>query len=191
MKMRFPGALFSILFALLFVLAGCDFLDSEETVILNSDSPIPPTVEYTFEYTSDDVNSDGWVEVTSEQVDNLGAILSENGFSRDDVVSAEIDRVVLRGLSPEEQSTRKIYEHVQRAEVYFPGDASSVAAEGEVQTTQGPDRVELNVVSSSVTSAVEGGAQNARLELETQEDGFSELHRAEAEIFFEIEVEGV
>lgn len=190
MKLRLSASYLPIVFASLFLLAGCDFLSSEETVILNSDSAEPPTVEYSFSYTSDDVNSEGRVEVTSEGNDDLASILRENGFSRDDVVSARIDRVVLIGRSSPE-STQKIYEYVQSAEIYFPGSASTPIAEGEIQTAQGPDEVELSVVNSTVTSAVQEGAQNARLELDTQEGGFTERYRAEAEIYFRIEVEGV
>ncbi len=190
MKLRLSASYLPIAFASLFLLAGCDFLSSEETVILNSDSAEPPVAEYTFFYSPEDVNSEGRVDVTSRGSDDLGADLRENGFSREEIVSAEVESVTLLGTS-QEKTTQKIYAHVRRAEVYFPSDASSPIAEGEIQSGQSLEEIELSVTSGSVTDAVKEGAKRARLVLDVQEGEFSGTLEAEADINFRIELEGV
>lgn len=184
-----PVRLFSIVL-LAFVLAGCDATGSSDTVILNESSPTPPTVEYTFEYTPDDVNQGGEVVVTSDGSDDLGTVLQDNGFSRSNVVSASVDRVELFGRSPQ-GSSAKIYNYVRRAQIYFPESASSPVAEGEISTPDGPAQVSLDVTNGEVTEAVKEGAQRALLRMDTQQGGFSELYRAEARVYFRIELEGV
>lgn len=190
MKLRLSSSFLPLIFASLFVLAGCDVFSTGETVILNSNSEVPPTAEYTFFYSPEDVNSEGWVEVTSEGRDDLAADLRENGFSREEIVSAEVESVSLLGKS-QEGTSQKIYRHVRRAEVYFPSDASSPIAEGEIPSGQSLEEEDLTVTGSGVTDVVKEGAQQARLELEVEEDGFSGVLEAEAEINFRIELEGV
>lgn len=83
------------------VLAGCDLastgnLMGGNTVILNGASPVAPVVRYRFKCTPSGTTGGGVVEAVSRfQPEKLRAVLTENGFRRSDVVSAQVDSVVV------------------------------------------------------------------------------------------------
>lgn len=201
MKTHFPTSLATLALAALFVLVGCDIGGVEETAILNAESPIPPTVEYTFEYTSDDVNSQGQVEKTSEGADDLGTVLSQNGFAREDVVSAEVDSVTLERLSSPSSASQqtkdpegdeaKVFEYLVGAEIFLGQDAGgTLIADDQFQTT---DRfVSLDVATRNVTEIVQAGSTSAFLRLDTEDpDEVPDNDVVQVTVYYQIEAEGV
>lgn len=172
--------------------AGCDSVGSEETAVLNADSPAPPTVEYEFRYTSEDVSEDGQqVEVVSDGGDNLGSVLTQNGFSRDDVVSARVDSVTLRRQSSPTSSGMqpKVFDYLSGAAVFLGTDASGKRiAEDQFSTTQ--QKIRLDVATSNVTEEVKGGSTQAFLRL-TASENVPEQDVVDVTVYYRIEVEGV
>jgi hypothetical protein len=171
---------------------GCDSVGSEETAILNADSPAPPTVEYEFRYTSDDVSSDGEeVEVVSEGGDNLGSVLTQNGFSRDDVTSARVDSVTLRRQSSPTSSgvQPKVFDYLSGAALFLGTDASGKRiAEDQFNTTQ--RKIRLGIANSNVTTEVKTGSTRAFLRL-TASDQVPEEDVVDVTVYYRIEVQGV
>jgi len=164
-------------------LVGCDALGGgDETAILNADSAEPPEVEYTFQYSPEDRNG-GTVEVASEGSGSLTEILQSNGFSRDDIVSARVESVVLDGLSTDPAA--KIYSHVRTAELYLGTGASGVRiARGTVDSQTGT--VTLDPTSNDVTSTLKAGPSGTFLRLDT--DDFEGQYTAQATVTYRIEV---
>lgn len=167
------------------VLVGCDLASAGNTAILNANSAIPPTVEYTFEYGSSDVTGGSQVEVVSEGSDDLAGILSRNGFSRADVVSAEVDSVSLERLSA------PTFGYITGAEVYLGTSAGGTRiATGTFQTSQ--ESATLSVATRTVTSVVKGGSTKAFARLDVEDpDDVPGVDRVKATVFFQIEVQGV
>lgn len=189
-RSRFP--LFLGLLAVVLTLLGCDLGGSADTAILNQNSPFPPDVTYEFEYSSDNVQGEQ-IEVVSDQTDDLAPTLLANGFTRDDVVSARVDSVLLERLSsPTSGNARpKVFDYLGGAEVYLGTDAAGTRiAADEFQTT---DRsVSLEVVTGDVTDIVTEGSTKAFLRLDAPNPGsVPSGDRVRATVYFRIEVEGV
>lgn len=93
------------------VLTSCDLASAGSTIVLNAGDIIPPIVQHRFAYTGDEATDDGQVEVvstvTSER--DLDDVLEDNGYSRDDVVSARVDSVRVDPVSTSSLSAAKIY----------------------------------------------------------------------------------
>lgn len=180
----------SVVLAVLFV--GCDATGPEDTAILNADSPAPPTVEYEFRYTSENVSEDGrQVQVVSEGGDNLGSVLTQNGFSRDDVVSARVDSVTLRRQSSPTNSGMqpKVFDYLSGAAVFLGTDADGKRiAEDQFSTTQ--QKIRLAVATSNVTEEVKEGSTRAFLRL-TASENVPEQDVVDVTVYYRIEVEGV
>lgn len=190
MKSRFSLLLSTI--ALVFVVVGCDATGSEETVVLNEDLPVPPTVEYEFRYTSENVSNEGQrVEVVSRSSDNLTSILSENGFTRDDIVSARVDSVSLRRLSsPSAKDIRpKVFDYLSGVTLFLGTDASGtrIAQRSPLPSEQ---EVSLPVSTSDVTTDLKGGSKKAFLRLDASGE-VPEEDIVEATVYYRIEVGGV
>ncbi len=186
MKNVLPLLLSAIVFPLLLV--GCDSVGTEDTAVFNAASPIPPVVEYDFRYTSEDVNGQQ-VEVVSNATDNLGSVLDRNGFSRADVVSAEVDSVVLRRQSSPALIQPKVFDYLRGAEVYLGTDASGTRiADDEFATTQ--QEVSLRVSTADVTSDVKNGSTRGFLRLDVSEDVPGE-DVVDVTVYYSIEVSGV
>lgn len=164
-------------------LTGCDSLGGgDDTAILNADSAEPPEVNYTFQYSPED-RTNGTVEVASDGSGNLTQILQSNGFSRDDIVSARVESVVLNGLSTDPAA--KIYSHVRTAELYLGASASGVLiAEGTIGNQTGS--VTLEPTSNDVTSTLKSGASRTFLRLDTGD--FQGQYTARATVNYRIEV---
>lgn len=174
------------MFALLF--GGCDATGPSDTVILNSNSPVPPTVEYTFEYKT---NGNNQIEVRSTQTDDLDSTLSENGFGRRDIVSARVESVELERLSSKTAvPSQKVFDYLAGGTVYLGSDASGKRiASASFETT---DRtVPLQVGSADVTDVVKNGATPAFLQLDTGSDVPDRRDRVEVTVQFRIEMQGV
>lgn len=167
------------------VLVSCDLAAAGNTAILNANSAIPPTVEYTFEYTPSDVTGGNQVEVVSEGADDLGDVLTDNGFSRSDVVSARVDSVRIERLSA------PTFGYITGAEVYLGTSASGPRiATGTFQTSQASAL--LSVATGTVTSTVKGGPTQAFVRLDVEDpDDVPGVDRVKATVFFQIEVQGV
>lgn len=166
------------------VLTSCDLAAAGNTAILNAASSIPPTVEYTFEYTPDDVTG-GRIEVVSEGMDDLGSILTRNGFSRSDVVSARVDSVSIERLSAQ------TFEYLTGADIYL-GTSTSGPQIGAGQFSTDQESATLNVPTSTVTSIVKQGRTNAFASLDPNNpNNVPDVDRVEATVYFQIEVEGV
>lgn len=190
--MRTLSSLLLSSIAFVFVLAGCDATGSQETVILNEDLPVPPTVEYEFRYTSENVSNEGQrVEVVSNGSDNLGSILSENGFSRDDIVSARVDSVSLRRLSsPSATEVRpKVFDYLSGVALFLGTDASGTRI-AERSPLPSEQQVSLPVATSNVTADLEGGSKKAFLRLDASGE-VPEEDFVEATVYYRIEVGGV
>lgn len=180
----------SVVLALL--LAGCDAAGTQDTVVLNATSPAPPTVEYTFRYTSQDVSNDGQqVEVVSENSDDLGSVLTQNGFSRSDVVSARVDSVTLRRQSsPTASGVRpKVFDYLSGATVFLGTDASGTEiADDQFDTTR--QEISLGVATSNVTAEIKEGSTRAFLRL-TASGSIPEEDVVDVTVYYRIEVGGV
>jgi hypothetical protein len=192
---RFSLLLAAILLPL--VLVGCDAAGGGNTATFNAASPIPPTVEYEFEYDSNNqVSGENLVEVVSNSSDNLENVLDRNGgFSRSSVTSASVDSVAFIQVSPPEEDERSnskfIFTDLAGAEVFLGTDDSGVRiAEGKFDPTDGRDRVLLDVVSQDVTRTVKTGSTKAFLRLETSES-LSQKDIVAVKVFYQITVSGV
>lgn len=187
----------------LFGVAGCDS-GGPATAVLNADSPEPPTVEYAFRYTSENLNENDAVAVVSQASDNLTSVLQSNGFDRSDVVSARVDSVTLERISaPTQDATSrpralpkpKVFQYLLGASVYLgESDSGPRIAGGQFQTSE--RFVSLPVTNNpSVTSTVRAGATPSflRLEVETPSNVPESPNEdaVEVTVYYRIEVEGV
>lgn len=166
------------------VLTSCDLAAAGNTAILNAASSIPPTVEFTFEYTPDDVTG-GRVEVVSEGTDDLRSTLSQNGFSRSDVVSARVDSVLIERLSAQ------TFEYLTGADIYL-GTSTSGPQIGAGQFSTDQESATLNVPTRTVTSIVKKGSTRAFASLDPDDpNNVPDPDRVKVIVYFQIEVEGV
>jgi hypothetical protein len=170
------------------LLTGCDSGGNGGSIVLNANSPVPPTIQYSFTYSSDDANDDGVVEVISSEADALDNVFRQNGVSRSSVVRARIDSVELERQSTTGPSaTPKVFRYLAGAEVFLGSDASAprIAAR-QFQTT---DRtVTLNVQIADVTSVVQAGSTPALLRLTANSpDDIPLLERVRLTVFYTIE----
>jgi len=177
----------SVAFGLLaagLVLTSCDLASAGNTAILSANSTSPPTVRHRFEYTEDDV-TEGQAEVVSSiQSDDLDAILADNGFSRSDVVSAQVDSVRVERLSTGTLSG---------ADLYLGTDASGpVIARVEFDDPEAETPARDNT-SRTVTGAVKSGQKRvfAQFDVEDPSDIPSSGGRVRAVVYYRLEVEGV
>ena len=166
------------------VLTSCDLASAGNTAILSANSTSPPTVRHRFEYTEDDV-TEGQAEVVSSiQSDDLDAILADNGFSRSDVVSAQVDSVRVERLSTGTLSG---------ADLYLGTDASGpVIARVEFDDPEAETPARDNT-SRPVTGAVKSGQKRvfAQFDVEDPSDIPSSGGRVRAVVYYRLEVEGV
>ena len=166
------------------VLTSCDLASAGNTAILSANSTSPPTVRHRFEYTEDDV-TEGQAEVVSSiQSDDLDAILADNGFSRSDVVSAQVDSVRVERLSTGTLSG---------ADLYLGTDASGpVIARVEFDDPEAETPARDNT-SRPVTGAVKSGQKRvfAQFDVEDPSDIPPSGGMVQAEIYYRLEVEGV
>lgn len=193
--MRRAGVLHSRIYGVLLLLGmalvGCDVIGSDETVILNANSPVPPTAEYEFEYTPNALNGSGQLEVLSNETDNLEAILSENGFQRGDVTAARVDSVFLRRLSVPTAIRRraKVFEYLSGADVFLGTSTSDVQIASDQFNTDDRE-IPLSLARRTVTEVVKGGPSLAFLRLDTEGE-VPDRDRVEVTVYFELTVEGV
>ena len=168
-----------------FVLTSCDLASAGNTAILNADSTIPPVVRHRFEYTADDATDGGPVEVLSNlQSDNLDAILTDNGFSRSDVVSARVDSVRIERLSTNS---------LAGADLYLGTDASGsliASVQFNDPTAETPAR---DNTARTVTGAVKSGQERVFAQFDVQDlnsipPGGGMVR---AVVYYRVEVEGV
>jgi hypothetical protein len=178
----------SVAFGLLaagLVLTSCDLASAGNTAILSANSTSPPTVRHRFEYTEDDVTEEGQAEVVSSiQSDDLDAILADNGFSRSDVVSAQVDSVRVERLSTGTLSG---------ADLYLGTDASGpVIARVEFDDPEAETPARDNT-SRPVTGAVKSGQKRvfAQFDVEDPSDIPSSGGRVRAVVYYRLELEGV
>ena len=166
------------------VLTSCDLASAGNTAILSANSTSPPTVRHRFEYTEDDV-TEGQAEVVSSiQSDDLDAILADNGFSRSDVVSAQVDSVRVERLSTGTLSG---------ADLYLGTDASGpVIARVEFDDPEAETPARDNT-SRTVTGAVKNGQKRvfAQFDVEDPSDIPSSGGRVRAVVYYRLELEGV
>ena len=177
----------SVAFGLLaagLVLTSCDLASAGNTAILSANSTSPPTVRHRFEYTEDDV-TEGQAEVVSSiQSDDLDAILADNGFSRSDVVSAQVDSVRVERLSTGTLSG---------ADLYLGTDASGPVIAGVEFDDPEAETPARDNTSRTVTGAVKSGQKRvfAQLDVEDPSDIPSSGGRVRAVVYYRLEVEGV
>lgn len=165
------------------VLTSCDLASGSSTAVLNAGSTVPPVVEYTLDYSAADV-TDGRIRVVSEMQDNLGAVLSENGFRRSDVVSARVDSVSIERLSA------PTFGYLTGADIYLgTGPRGPHIGSGEFSPDQ--ESASLSVPRSTVTSLVREGATKAfgRLRPDNPENVVDD--RVKVVVYFRLEVEGL
>jgi hypothetical protein len=167
--------------AVLLLAPGCDTTGANETIEISGTSPIPPEIEYVFEYAREDV-SGGTVVVSSTpersgEHPTLDAVLEANGgYARSDVRAASVERVVIDDettTSGEQAPTvqpapeRRVFRYLSQARISLGGDDGPVVARGQVPD-DGPD--DLDVVSGAdVLAAIQaGGPTRAALELDVE-----------------------
>lgn len=182
------GSLLATVVGLALLLTGCDATGPTDTVILSANSVIPPTVEYTFDYQAGEQP----IGVVSQETDDLGSILEQNGFGRADVESARVDSVRLERLSSPETASAapKVFDYLTGATLYLGSNADGARiATASFQTTA--PSVRLSVEGSSVTDVVQEGRSNAFLQLSTTSDAPDRRDRVQVTVYFRIEVQGV
>ena len=174
------GPLLIVLLAASVAWTSCDLASAGNTAILNANSPIAPTVQHRFEYKEEDV-VEGDVAVESMvQSDDLDAILSDNGFSRSDVVDARIDSVKI--INPESAPS------LRDADVFLGANAEGPRV---AQVTSFPDGA-LFVVDDTSTPVLEAVRNDevrtlyGRFGLESAGDG-----AVQAKVYYRLKVEGV
>lgn len=165
------------------VLTSCDLASGNSTAVLNAGSTVPPVVEYTFDYSAEDV-TDGRIEVVSEMRDDLSAVLSENGFSRSDVVSARVDSVSIERLSA------PTFGYLTGADVHL-GTSSSGPHIGSGEFSTDQESARLSVPRSTVTSLVREGPTKAFARLHPNNPENVVDDRVEVVVYFRLEVEGL
>lgn len=176
------------------LLTGCDATGPTDTVILNANSPFPPTVEYTFAY---DTEGRQQIGVRSLNADTLTAILRRNGFGRADVTSARVERVVLERRSDPgsparkaDNATPKVFDYLTGATVYLGSDADGVQIASAAVDTDNRT-LPLDVTTADVTSVVKGGSRPAFLTLAATDDVPDRQDRVRVTVHFRVEVRGV
>jgi hypothetical protein len=163
-------------------LTGCDLSSTGGTIILNANSSIPPTVQYRFGYTQDDATEGGQVDVVSTtESDDLGEILTANGVSREQVVSAQVDSVLVDPVSTTSLSAASIHlgtddSGPQIASVTFPSGGESSA---------------LDASRTPVTGAVQAGTSRtfARFGVDDPSSIPSGGSVVRAKVYFQVEAE--
>jgi hypothetical protein len=187
--MKTPLPLLVLLAVLAVGLTGCDTTGSEETAILNANSPVPPTVEYTFDY---ETGGNQQIGTRSLESDNLTSILTQNGFSRADVSSAQVDSVQLERLSLEEAAPPpKVFDYLTQATLYLGPNASDGQRIAQASFDRAIRSVPLRVVSPDVTSLVKDGSRPAFLQLDATSDVPDRTDRVRVTVYFRIEVQGI
>jgi hypothetical protein len=167
------------------VLTSCDLASAGNTAILNAGSTAPPIVRHRFEYSADDAPNGGPVEALSTiQSDDLDAILTENGFSRSDVVSARVDSVRIDRLSTNSLSG---------ADLHLGTDAggpliASVEFDDPGAQTSGRDNT-----TRTVTGAVKDGQEQvfARFDVQDLSTIPPSGGMVRAVVYYRLEVEGI
>lgn len=172
------------------LVAACDTGGGGETIVLNATSPVPPTVEYTFSYSSDDTDPNGVVEVRSAEADELTNLFRQNGVSRSEVVRARVDSVRLERLSGTGAATTKVFPYLGGADVYLGASASGThIGTRQFQTTR--RTIALNVVTRDVTSIVQNGSTGAFLQLDaTDPNDIPSTERVRVTVFYTVEFSG-
>mgnify|MGYP006426095385 CR=1 FL=1 len=170
------------------VLTGCDSGGNGGSIVLNANSPVPPTVQYSFAYSSEDVDANGVVDVISNEADALDDLFRQNGVSRSDVVRARVDSVELERQSTTGPTARpKVFPYLGGAEVFLGSDASGPRiASSQFQTTN--RTVNLSVTTADVTSTVQQGSVPAFLRLTADTPGDIPLiERVRVTVFYTVE----
>jgi len=171
----------SVLFVLLaggLALTSCDLASAGNTAILNANSAIPPTVQHRFEYTQDQLSAVSMIES-----EDLGEILSQNGFSRSDVASARVDSVRVEPVSTVSLSA---------VEIFLGTDPSGPPiANVELQPDQ-PAPV-TDASGASVTGAVKAGEMQTFAQFSVQDPSSIPAGGGvvRAVVYYRVEVEGV
>jgi len=183
---RFPlrSSLLIVLLAGSVVWTGCDLASAGGTAILNADSAVPPTVRHRFEYTADDATGAGQVAVQSTvQSEDLDAILSQNGFSRRDVVSAQVDSVRVERLQAPSLREANL----------FLGTSAGAPRVGRVEFQPGGASSVVDDTRRTVTGAVQDGAETllGQFSVEDLSTIPSSGGRVQATVYYRIEVGGV
>jgi hypothetical protein len=168
----------AVLVVLLFVgglvLTSCDLASGGSTLILNANLPNPPTVQYRFEYTQEDVTNGGQVEVPSTiKGDDLETIIEENGGNQ--VIAARVDSVEVRRVSASSLTA---------ADLYLGTDASGPLI-GSVQFETDQDVVR-DTDAKTVTDAVKQGKGKTFAQFRVDDpEGFSVVR---ADVYFWVKV---
>jgi hypothetical protein len=167
------------------VLTSCDLASAGSTAVLNANSEIPPIVRHRFEYTGDDVTEGGRAEVISRiQSADLDAILTDNGFSRSDVVSARIDSVLVERLSTNT---------LAGADLYLGTDASGPLIARVEFDDPGADTPARDNTTRTVTGAVKNGQKRvfAQFDVEDPSSIPPSGGMVRATVYYRLEVEGI
>jgi hypothetical protein len=183
MTLRSRLAVLALAAGALLLMPGCDTTGANETIELSGDSPIPPEIEYVFEYAREDVN-DGTVVVSatperSGETPTLDAVLEENGgYTRSDVQAASVEKVViddasttagLQALPAQPAPDRRVFRYLRQAQISLNGEGGPVVARGEV-SDDGPDDLAIASGASDVLAAIQSGSPTrSTLELDVQD----------------------
>jgi hypothetical protein len=175
-------SLLVVLFVGGLVLTSCDLSSAGNTIILNANSSVPPTIQYRSRYTQDDATEGGQVEVVAMiESDDLDDVLTANGVNRDQVVSAQVDSVQVDPVSTTSLSS---------AVIHLGTEASGPQIASVTFPSGGEDAV-VDASRTPVTGAVQAGASTTfgRFSVEDPSripDGGSVVR---ATVYFQIEAE--
>jgi hypothetical protein len=181
------------------VLIGCDATGGD-TIVLNTteDDAQLDSIEYSFRYRPDEVN-DGTVEVVSEKEDDPGVadtiddLLSRNGFSRADIVSAKVvEAILIRRSDPSSSSLPKVFQYLDQGKIEaFLGDnfSGKPFAEKEIQSTD--KKIPLDILNGGdVTTEMKSGTERVSLRLSVTSN-VSQEDAVDVRLAYQIEVRGV
>lgn len=169
-------------------LVGCDS-GGADTIVLQPK-------EVTFEFPTFDQNDvdNGEVRLNATAGDYLANALRADGFSKDEVVSAEVSRVELarRSLgSAQHVEAAKVFDFLVNAELHLTGSGGPITIANKSSFDPSQARTEMNLVNREVTPLVTSSSPfGARLDFTVSDVG-SESFRVAVVVTFRIEVEGV
>lgn len=152
--------------ALLAVTVACDTAANESGDTRPLNDPANPTVvTYEFEYNPAEAVG-GEVDAVSQNKDNLGSILLNYGYSRDDVVSATVSEVTVSESIGSRQIEAKLYDYVSRVGLYLGANSSApaIAPPQNVDPSSGID-IPLSTADVDVTSVIRAAPSDAFLVL--------------------------
>ncbi|MCS3698987.1 hypothetical protein GGQ20_000279 [Salinibacter ruber] len=180
------GSLLIVLLAASVAWTSCDLASAGNTAISSASFDPPPKVRHRFSYTKENITEAGHVEVVSTITSSydLDDVLFENlGASRADVVSAQVDSVVIDRISTSTLSGAQLHLGTN-------ADCPIIA---RVQFNPNEEKKGRDRTSRAVTEAVKSGSSNvfARFDIEDPNKIPNVGGKVSATVYYRLEVGGI